>query len=49
VTIAANATTKIERNERRATLAVFKVGDRVEAKFAAATSTAALKVEAVGP
>lgn len=47
--IATSAATKIERNDRRATLAAFKLGDRVEAKFASSTGNVALKVEAVGP
>lgn len=49
VTIATDATTKIERNDRRATLAAFLPGDGVQAKFTSATSTIAIKVEAVGP
>lgn len=49
VTVTVNASTRIERNERRATLAMFKVGDRVEAKLTSASSNLAIKVEAVGP
>jgi hypothetical protein len=49
VTVTVNGATKIERNERRATLAMFQLGDRVEAKLASATSNLAVKVEATGP
>jgi hypothetical protein len=49
VAISVNATTKIERNDRRATLAAFVPGDRVEAKLLSATGNLAIKVEAVGP
>jgi hypothetical protein len=49
VEIATNPTTKIERNDRRATLAAFKLGDRVEAKFLTTAGSVAFKVEAVGP
>ena len=47
--IVTNANTKIERNDRRATLAAFKIGDRVEAKYTSVDAPAAVKVEAVGP
>jgi hypothetical protein len=49
VIIATNTATKIERNDRRATLAMFQLGDRVEAKLASAMSNVAVKVEAEGP
>ena len=49
IPITVNANTKIERNDRRATLAAFQLGDRVEAKLASAMSNLAIKVEAVGP
>jgi len=49
VIIATNAATKIERNDRRATLAMFQLGDRVEAKLGSAMSNVAIKVEAEGP
>ena len=39
--------TKVERNGRRATLAAFKIGDRVQAE--ALASGVAVKVEAIGP
>jgi hypothetical protein len=39
--------TKVERNGRRATLAAFKLGDRVQ--VVASTSGVAVKIEAVGP
>ncbi len=47
-TVGVNATTKVERNDRRATLAAFKVGDQGEALFNATTLVAS-KVEATGP
>jgi hypothetical protein len=49
VVVAATAATKIERNERRATLAAFQLGDRIEAKLQSSTSNIAVKLEAVGP
>jgi hypothetical protein len=48
VVVATTPATKIERNERRATLAAFLLGDRIEAKFASAATNVALRVEAVG-
>lgn len=36
VTIATSAATKIERNDRRATLAAFQLGDRVQAEVPSA-------------
>lgn len=47
-TVGVVATTKIERNDRHASLAAFKVGDRGEAVFNATTMVAS-KVEATGP
>src|SRR5438128_2530285 len=49
IVVATGPATKIERNERRATLAAFQLGDRVEAKLASSTSNLAVKLEAVGP
>lgn len=47
VTVVVNATTKIERNDVRATLAAFRIGDRVQAILGA--NGIATKVEATGP
>lgn len=46
VTVTVGAATKVERNDRRATLAAFKVGDRGQALYAA--GGLASKVEATG-
>jgi uncharacterized protein DUF5666 len=45
VTLTANATTKIERNDKKATLADLQVGDKVEARFNSTTMVAS-KIEA---
>lgn len=47
-TVGVDATTKVERNDRHASLAAFKVGDRGEALFNPTTMVAS-KVEATGP
>jgi YbbR domain-containing protein len=47
VTVTTTATTKIERNDRRVTLAAFKIGDRGQALYDA--NKVASKVEATGP
>lgn len=47
-TITIVATTKIERNGRAASLAAFKSGDRVQARFAA-NGSSVVKFEGVGP
>ena len=47
VTLSTTAATKIERNDRRATLTAFRVGDRGQAEYDA--SKVASKVEATGP
>ncbi|HQR05506.1 MAG TPA: DUF5666 domain-containing protein [Gemmatales bacterium] len=48
VTVAIDATTKIERNDRHVALSSILVGDRGEAKYNPATLLAG-KVEATGP
>lgn len=47
VKLTVNATTKIERNGVKVTLAAFKLGDRGQARYVA--GGAAHKVEATGP
>lgn len=47
VTVTATAATKIERNNRRATLSQFKIGDRGQARYVVGGK--ATKIEAVGP
>lgn len=47
VKLTTSATTKVERNGVKATLAAFKLGDRGQARYVA--GGAAHKVEAVGP
>lgn len=47
-TITLTAATKIERNGRTVSLAAFKAGDRVQARFNA-NGSAVIKFEGVGP
>src|SRR5690349_6286299 len=49
VVIATNANTKIERNERRPSLAMLQLSDFVEAKIASGTTNVAVKIEATAP
>ena len=46
--ITITGTTKIERNGRTASLAAFRTGDRVQARFTA-NGSAVVKFEGVGP
>jgi hypothetical protein len=48
ITVMVNATTKIERNDARTTLAGILIGDRGQARYNATTLVAA-KVESTGP
>lgn len=49
VVVLTNANTKIERNGMRVTLAAFRLGDRVQARFANTSGNLAIKLEAAGP
>lgn len=48
VGVATGAQTKIERNGVKVTLAAFRIGDRVQARFQTGNAVA-VKIEAVGP
>jgi len=49
VIVSMNGNTKIERNGFHTSLATFRLGDRVEARLASATSNLAIKFEGSGP